>query len=329
MARVIPPPGKQPEEIGGLSNPGSNVWENVISDLHPYQPVPHTVGLLHMYRALQTDKPIFASEYGIASAIDLVRVVKHYERVGKGDAEDARFYRGVRDRFLVDWRNWKMAEVFGRPEDFFVASERKMSDDRLFGLNAIRANPNIVGHSLTGTVDQGMTGEGLFTTWRELKPGAIDAMFDAWAPLRWCLFAEPVQIYSGSKVRLDAVLANEDQLSPGDYPAEIQLFDPGNQLIWEKKTTVKIPKAEPGAKELPLAILVSSDKLVFVGPAGRYRFTARLEHGAAPAGRDAVFYVANPGDLPARDTGVKNGSHHFETDIAGVPFGRLGEMTRN
>jgi hypothetical protein len=37
-------------------------------------------------------------------------------------------------------------------------------------LNAIRSNPNVIGHSMTGTVDQGMTAEGLWTTFRELKP---------------------------------------------------------------------------------------------------------------------------------------------------------------
>jgi hypothetical protein len=35
-----------------------------------------------------------------------------------------------------------------------------------------------------------------------------------WAPLRWCLFAEPVHVYRESKVRLEAVLANEDVLPP-------------------------------------------------------------------------------------------------------------------
>ena len=70
-----------------------------------------------------------------------------------------------------------------------------------------------IGYSLTGTQDQGLSGEGLTTLFRELKPGTVDAMFDAWYPLRWCLFVEPVQVYRGRKAQLEAVLANEDMLA--------------------------------------------------------------------------------------------------------------------
>lgn len=63
----------------------------------------------------------------------------------------------------------------------------------------------------SGTVDQGMPGEGLFTTFREPKPGTPDAVWDGLAPLRWCVFAEPVHGYRGTPVRFEALLANEDQ----------------------------------------------------------------------------------------------------------------------
>ena len=89
-----------------------------------------------------------------------------------------------------------MADTFARPEDYFEACLAKMAGQRLIGLNAIRANPNCVGYSLTGTADQGMTGEGLTTTFREFKPGTFEALFDGLAPLRWCLFAEPVNSMS-------------------------------------------------------------------------------------------------------------------------------------
>src|ERR1035441_2060628 len=106
-----------------------------------------------------------------------------------------------------------------------------MAGERLLGLNALRANPNLVGFSLTGTVDQGMTGEGLFTTWRELKPGTTDAIFESLAPLRWCLFVEPVHFYAGQIARLEAVLANEDALAPGDYPVSLQILGPNHERI--------------------------------------------------------------------------------------------------
>ena len=32
--------------FGVLSNPGSKVWEDVLTDTHPYQRVPHTAGII-------------------------------------------------------------------------------------------------------------------------------------------------------------------------------------------------------------------------------------------------------------------------------------------
>jgi hypothetical protein len=279
--------------IGSLSNPGSSLWEDVLSDQHPYQPVPHTPEIIRKLRTLSGGKnPVFVSEYGVGSAVDLVRVTRHYEALGKEYVEDAQFYRDKLDRFLMDWERWRMAEVFGRPEDFFTESFRKMAGQRLLGLNAIRSNPNVVGYSVTGTVDQGMTGEGLFTTFREVKPGTVDAMFDGFAPLRWCLFVEPVHFYRGQDVRLEAVLANEDVLSPGDYPVRLQVFGPNNQKVWEHQSTVTI--ASPCDKPQPrFALPVLSEDVAIDGLPGKYRFVAAFERGAAAAGGEVAFYVGD------------------------------------
>ncbi|NQT51934.1 glycoside hydrolase family 2, partial [bacterium] len=234
--------GRAEEAIGSLSNPGSAVWEDVLHDQHPYPRVPHTADTIRHLRTMDGNgRPLFISEYGIGSAVDLVRVVRHYEQLGKGEAEDARFFRGLRDRFLADWREWKLDEAFARPEDYFAQCVAKMAGQRLIGLNAIRANPHCVAHSLTGTVDQGMTGEGLTTTFRELKPGTVDALFDAFAPLRWCLFAEPAHVYRKTRVRLEAVLANEDALRPGEYPVRVQVVGPNAERVFERRLTVTVP----------------------------------------------------------------------------------------
>jgi hypothetical protein len=279
--------------VGALSNPGSPGWEDVLSDQHPYQHVPHTADVVRKLRTLGGGgKPLFISEYGVGSAVDLWRATRHYERLGATHAMDAQFYRDKLDEFLADWDRWRMAEAFSRPEDFFAASNRRMAGQRLLGLNAIRANPSCVGYSLTGTVDQGMSGEGLFTTFRELKPGTVDAVFDGWAPLRWCLFIEPVHFYRGERVRLEAVLANEDQLAAGDYPARFQVFDPNHTKVWEKQAVVTI--AKPGARPEPhFALPVLAEDVVIDGPPGQYRFVASLERGAAPAGGDVAFFIAD------------------------------------
>jgi len=312
--------------IGSLSNPGSAQWETLmgdeapgaapttssppggyfarVGDAHAYPRVPHTADTIQFLRTLgQGTKHVFLSEYGIGSAVDLWRAVRHYERLGKDSVEDAQFYRDKLDRFLADWQRWRMADTFGRPQDYFTECLRKMAGQRTLGLNAIRANPSLVGHSLTGTVDQGMTGEGLFTTFRELKPGTADALFDCLAPLRWCLFAEPQNLYRGGAVRLEAVLANEDALAPGDYPVRLQVLGPDCAPVFERTVTLTIPPRSAEA-EPPLALPVFAQDVVIDGRSGKYRFLAAFERGAAATGGEAEFYVADPADMPSVDAEV-------------------------
>jgi hypothetical protein len=291
-------PGQAPPEIGSLSNPGSSVWEDVLDDMHPYQRVPHTARVIQTLRTIgEGGRPLLLSEYGIGSGVDLMRVVRHYEQLGKGDLEDAQFYRTQRDRFLKDFEAWKMAEAFGRPEEFFEQSVRRMAAQRLLGVGAIRANPSVVGHSLTGTVDQGMSGEGLTTTFRELKPGTIDAMFDAWAPLRLCLFAEPANAYCQTPVRLEAVLANEDVLAPGEYPVRLLVVGPRTTRVFDRVVKLTIPerRQEP---EPPFVLPILAEDVVIDGPPGKYRFLASFERGAAAAGGETEFHLADPAEMP-------------------------------
>ena len=229
--------------IGSLSNPGSTVWEDVVSDRHVYPRVPHTAEIMASLRTLDGGKnPVFLSEYGIGSAVDLWRAVRHFEQTGAADLEDAQFFRDKLDRFLADYDRWHLNEIYPRPEDFFAESLRKMAGQRTLGLNAIRSNPHIVGHSLTGAIDHVMCGEGLTTLFRELKPGTVDALYDAWSPLRWCLFAEPCHVYRGQKVRLEAVLANEDALGPGKYPVRLQVVGPAGTTVFDRTIELEVPR---------------------------------------------------------------------------------------
>jgi hypothetical protein len=284
--------------IGSISNPGSSRWEDLLVDVHNYPRVPHTKGILQGLRTMSGPTPIFLSEYGIGSAVDLWRTTRHFERLGQAEAEDAQFYRDKLNRYLADWRRWKLDELYARPEDFFAESLRRMAGQRTLGLNAIRSNPHVIGYSLTGMNDHVSCGEGLTTTFRELKPGTVDALFEGFAPLRWCLFAEPVNVYRGSKVRFEAVLADEDALRPGDYPALIQVIGPDNLRVFQRTITISIPVRKDGL-ELPLALPVFAQELPIDGPAGKYRFLATLERGGAPTGGEIEFYVDDPGTMPA------------------------------
>jgi len=285
--------------LGSLANPGSLQWQDVVADKHTYPRVPHTVGTIQTLRTAGGDPlPLFLSEYGIGSAVDLWRTTRHFERLGKTEVEDAQFYRDKLDRYLADWKQWKLDELYARPEDFFTESLRKMAGQRTLGLNAIRANPNIVGYSLTGMNDHVSCGEGLTTTFRELKPGTVDAMFEGFAPLRLCLFAEPVNVYRGARVRFEAVLANEDALAPGEYPVRLLVAGPQNQRIFEKTVNATI------TKEAPFAVPVFGEDVVVNGPSGRYRFLASFERGGAATGGETEFYVADAAEVPAAKTEV-------------------------
>ena len=152
---------------------------------------------------------------------------------------------------------------------------------------------------MTGTHDGAeSSSEGVFTSFREHKPGTFDAMRDVFAPLRWCLFAEPVSVYRGQKVKLEAVIANEDVLKPGAYPARLQVLGPSDEKVWEREVTVRIP-AKAGETETPFAIPVFSEEVPIDGPSGKYRLTARLLKGAAASGENIEFYVTDPKDMPA------------------------------
>ncbi len=240
----------------------------------------------------------------MGSAVDLVRLTRHYEQLGKTACEDAVIYRRFLDRFMADWNRWNLGDTFANPDDYFRQCVAWMAGLRKLGTNAIRANPHVIGYSVTGTQDQGLTGEGLTANiFRELKPGVVDAMFDAFAPLRWCLFVEPVQVYRGRKARLEAVLANEDMLAAGDYPARLQVVGPRGTTAFDRTIMVKIPEPK-GKPEPALAMPVFAEDVVIDGPSGKYRFLATFQKGAAAAGGDAEFYVADPAEMPKLETEV-------------------------
>ena len=156
---------------------------------------------------------------------------------------------------------------------------------------------------MTGCNDPFDYGEGFITAFRELKPGTVDAMFEAFYPVRWCTFAEPVSVYRGSKVRLEAVLANEDSAPPGKYPARLQVVGPDNRKIFDRPITVTIPGRENG-KEPPFAIPVFSEDVPIDGPSGKYRFLVTFQKGVAAAGGETEFYVTDPAEMPPVETDV-------------------------
>ncbi len=288
----------------GVSTGIGGYWAQA-GDAHVYPPVPQQVEMTRFLRTMGQDSPnhVFLSEYGIGSAVDLWRTVRHFERLGKAHLEDGQFYADKLNRFLTDWKNWRLEECYARPTDFFAESLARMASQRTLGLNAIRSNPNLVGYNLTGMIDHVMTGEGLTTPFREFKPGTIEAIFDGFAPLRLCLFAEPANLYRGTDIKLEAVLANEDMLPPGEYPVRLCALSPDHQRLLDRVISITIPETQD-QKELPLAMPIFTENLKIDGPHGSYQFLANFEKGAAAAGGKTEFFVDDPARMPSIETEI-------------------------
>jgi hypothetical protein len=305
--------------IGSLSNPGSREWEyqwgaeangapavadwnrtvapyvDGAGDVHIYPGVPQTPEVNKLLRTIAHDsRPVFLSEYGIGSLLDAVHEARMYEQAGTPpEVEDFALIRSMADRLQADWQRFGMDGVYPFPEDMLRDSQRLMARQRALGFDLVRSNPRVCGFNVTGMLDHALTGEGFWRFWREWKPGIVDVLQDGWAPLRWCLFADPMHAWAGRTVKLEAVLANEDVLRPGGYPVRFRLSGPAG-VVWERQATAHIAAGQNG----PLAMPVLEEEVRLDGPAGVYELVADMERGGAPLNRRLQFHVSDPAALP-------------------------------
>jgi hypothetical protein len=85
----------------------------------------------------------------------------------------------------------------------------------------------------------------------------------------------------------------------------LQVIGPTQNRVFEKKITVTIPGRAAGSNiEPPMALPVFSEDVMINGPAGKYRFTATFQRGAAAAGEGEEFYVDDPASMPPVETEV-------------------------
>jgi hypothetical protein len=306
--------------IGSVSNPGSTQWDHVwgneapgapsvatehledywmkTGDIHFYPQVPQSSETDHDLRTLGHDsKPVFLSEYGIGSTMDVIHEARMYEQLGvRPGIEDYVIVRSMADKLIADWKRFGMESVYAFPEYFLRDSQARMARHRLLGFNAIRSNPKICGFNLTGMLDHALTGEGVWRYWRDWKPGVMDVMQDGWAPLRWCLFVRPTHTYVRRPVKLEGVLANEDVLRPGEYPVRFRVCGPAG-IAWERAATIHVPTL-PQGEDGPLAIPVMAEEVALDGPEGDYGLTVYIEQGAAATEASWQFHLTDPSRLP-------------------------------
>ncbi|MFA7158738.1 MAG: glycoside hydrolase family 2 TIM barrel-domain containing protein [Kiritimatiellia bacterium] len=312
---------------GSVSNPDSSEWERLmgregqpefmkerfrkvghehchkLGDIHNYPPVPITKELVLFLRTMSdtpkpvNTKPVFVSEGGFGEMMNFVAMLRRYEQAGaRPEAEDFAMLRHLPGKLDADLRRFGMQRVFPFPEDMMRASQRLNLRKRRFWFDMLRSNPNVCGSSLTQLFSF-TGGGGFWDYWREMIPGMGDMLRDGWAPLRWCLFADPVHGYAGRPIQLEAVLANEDVLKPGRYPVAFRVWG-AKGVVWERKLTVQLPKR--GKSGLPpLAVPVLKTKVKLDLPAGEYTFAACLESGGWAAGDRMKFRLSDAKALPA------------------------------
>jgi hypothetical protein len=106
------------------------------------------------------------------------------------------------------------------------------------------------------------------------------------------VFTDTTYAYRGTRVRIEAVLVNEDVLRPGEYPVRLRVAGPGG---WSAERAAVV-RVAPGS---PMALPVFDERIPLDGPAGRYEVVVAFERGAAAEGRLSLS-VAGP---PSRASG--------------------------
>ena len=106
-------------------------------------------------------------------------------------------FREMKTRFLIDWERYGFEGLYPSAMVMLDESQRIHAGYRETIFNVVRSNPRFCGYNVTGMLDHGFTGEGVWRFNREWKPGVMDVMREGFAPLRFCLFAHPALAYAG------------------------------------------------------------------------------------------------------------------------------------
>ena len=287
--------------IGSASNPYADKWENnwgidghpelfngnnskMSGDNHHYAAVPLSDEDVNFYRTEGTNSPLphFQSEFGIGSMFHVIEEWKHFLQYGfRDDLEDASWLKYQSDKFTEDFYKFGVDKLFAFPESYLKESQRVNADERKRVYDILRSNPRMVGYSLTGLLDHGWCGEGLWSYFRRWKPEMFDAVSEGHARLRFSLFATPSS-FVGDEITVEATLSNEGILKSGTYHADFAIIhDAGVVLTFSEEFDVS-------DNEFVSSIMKKSIRLDV--PAGKYKLVASLREGS-PAATETEFFI--------------------------------------
>ena len=288
--------------IGSASNPYTTEWEATwgvdcypelfntkephkwASDNHHYARVPINENDVNFFRTFGKDspKPYFLSEFGVGASFHVIEEWKHFMQYGeRHDLEDSAWLKAQSDSFTKDFYRFGLESLFASPEALLKENQRINADERKRVFDILRSNPMLPGYSLTGLLDHGMCGEGLWSYWRRWKPEMFDAVSEGFAPLRFSLFATAA-VKRGKPFTVEAALANANVLKDGVYTADFAIIS---------KTAVHYRFTETfNISASDFATVIMKKELTLDLPEGEYELTASLREGS-PAAAATKFFV--------------------------------------
>lgn len=299
-------------KTASASNPGSSEWNVFLGGEDPNNPIStHTIaddagsyrpgtGDAHIYelhpiswrfvedmaRLTEGVRPIFVSEAGQSSASDPIAFKKSLLAAGANqnllDPVEARI-----KTLEAMWSKYGLYDVYPNIEDMLIASQRMGAAQRAIFFNIIRSNPRFIGYNVTDDTCA-------MDEFKHFRAGHLQVLSEGWAKLKWCLFVNPSNAYSGADLRLRVSLANEGILPAGSYPAHLSITTSGKE-VWSTDVTVRVQDGE----DAPLAYQVF-DKVVRVGalPEGQYTLNAKLLTHQNASTEAVAFNITDPRKNP-------------------------------
>lgn len=287
--------------VGSASNPYSSEWQNVwgndgdentigsknvhlVGDRHYYPTAPINESSANHIRQMGSDTkyPVFFSEFGVGALFNVIEEYRYFIQNGESlDLEDSGWLGYQANAFTKDFYRLGLNKIYPFPESFLKDSQRYNAEERKREFDLIRSNNNLCGYSLTGLLDHGMCGEGLWSYWRRWKPEMFDAVSEGWAKLRFCNFVTE-NSYSGDGFTVESVLANDGVLKSGNYTV--------NFAITSDKKVEYAFSTDFYLNGEDFATPIIKRKIDLKLQQGKYYFTAELM-GGSPAATTTSFYV--------------------------------------